>query len=376
MAAAASQHSVEGTALTNVCEENRCIMSTVRLTSIFRRTSTDASLQRNNSALRDLTNTREFTKLRVPEEPPAQSVKERGAGGSSSHIVCETSTSASCTIAPQSAFPFSRCLDGATVVREIYEHLLLVSAQHRSSKELKFSSTEISISMRRVLVDWMIEVAEEYKLVPETLFLSVSYTDVCLQKLNIRRSELQLLGVTCVLIAAKYEEIYAPRIDELSYITDHSYTTSEIIEMERTVLKCLGFSVSKPTANTFLSFYLSSIPASERCAHMASFLAELSLMEPDFMHFTPAVVAAAVIFVAEVYLSDDFPQVFQFLDSLDHIQFGRCLDRVHKTFKTYEARSCSALHEKYSVQKYSCVSGVLARGDPVALFERCQCSRR
>lgn len=345
----------------------------VRLTNVFTEPSTDVLLQRNNSALRDLTNAREATVLHILEEPSAQAVDERGTGRSSSHEVCETTTSISLT-APPPAFAFSRFSNGLTVLSDCYEHML--AAQHTPSEELRFSSSEVSFGMRRILVDWMIEVAEEYKLVPETLFLSVSYTDVCLQKLNIRRSELQLLGVTCVLIAAKYEEIYAPRVDELCYITDHSYTSSDIIEMERTVLNCLAFSVSKPTTNTFLSFYLSSIPSSETCTHMSSFLAELSLMEPDFTCFTPAVVAGAVIFVAEAYLSDDLPQVFQVLDSLNHAQLSRCLDRVHKAFKNYEARSYSALHEKYSAQKYSCVSGVIARGDPVALFERCKSSRR
>lgn len=71
---------------------------------------------------------------------------------------------------------------------------------------------DINHTMRGILVDWLVEVAEEYKLVPETLFLAVNFIDRCLSKYSCQRSSLQLVGVTCMLIAAKFEEIYAPQV--------------------------------------------------------------------------------------------------------------------------------------------------------------------
>jgi len=60
----------------------------------------------------------------------------------------------------------------------------------------------ITSNMRETLVDWLVEVADEYKLLPETLHLSVSYIDRFLSIEPVSRSKLQLLGVSSMLIAS------------------------------------------------------------------------------------------------------------------------------------------------------------------------------
>jgi cyclin-A len=55
-------------------------------------------------------------------------------------------------------------------------------------------------------------VCQEYRLVSDTLFLAVSYLDRYLSLVRVTRDRLQLVGVTCLLLAAKYEEIYAPQV--------------------------------------------------------------------------------------------------------------------------------------------------------------------
>lgn len=61
---------------------------------------------------------------------------------------------------------------------------------------------DINSSMRGILVDWLVEVAEEYKLVPDTLYLTISYIDRFLSSKMVNRQRLQLLGVACMLVAA------------------------------------------------------------------------------------------------------------------------------------------------------------------------------
>ena len=86
--------------------------------------------------------------------------------------------------------------------------------------------------MRAILVDWLVEVHLKFKLVPETLYLTVNLIDWFLEKEQVERSKLQLIGVTAMLIASKYEEIYAPEVKDLVYITDWAYSSEEIIETE------------------------------------------------------------------------------------------------------------------------------------------------
>lgn len=63
-------------------------------------------------------------------------------------------------------------------------------------KELNFMEhqSDINSAMRTILIDWLIEVADEYKLNDETLFLCVQYVDRFLSTVNVTRSKLQLLG--------------------------------------------------------------------------------------------------------------------------------------------------------------------------------------
>ncbi|MBA0878308.1 hypothetical protein Goshw_027196, partial [Gossypium schwendimanii] len=95
-------------------------------------------------------------------------------------------------------------------------------------------------------------VSEEYKLVPDTLYLIVSLIDHFLSHNFIEKQRLQLLGVACMLIASKYEEICASRVEEFCFITDNTYTREEVLKMESKVLNFLYFQLSVPTTKTFL----------------------------------------------------------------------------------------------------------------------------
>ena len=90
------------------------------------------------------------------------------------------------------------------------------------------SQSHINERMRAILVDWLVEVHLKFKLVPETLYLTVNLIDRYLERQEVTRSSLQLVGVTCLLIAAKYEEIYPPGVHDLVYICDRAYTRREV----------------------------------------------------------------------------------------------------------------------------------------------------
>ena len=78
---------------------------------------------------------------------------------------------------------------------------------------------DLTAQMRAILVDWLVEVAEEYRLLPETLYLAVALVDRSLSSRVESRGRLQLLGCAAMLVAAKYEEIYAPAVNEFVYIS-------------------------------------------------------------------------------------------------------------------------------------------------------------
>ena len=88
--------------------------------------------------------------------------------------------------------------------------------------------------MRSILIDWQVEVHHKFKLLPETLFLTINLIDRYLDDVQVSRSNLQLVGVASLLIACKYEEIYAPELKHFVFVTDGAYNAENILEMEVT----------------------------------------------------------------------------------------------------------------------------------------------
>jgi len=85
--------------------------------------------------------------------------------------------------------------------------------------------TDINEKMRSILIDWLVEVQIKFKLLPETLYLTTNLIDRFLGLKKVSRDKLQLVGVACMLIATKYEEIYAPEVKDFVYISDNAYST-------------------------------------------------------------------------------------------------------------------------------------------------------
>lgn len=162
-----------------------------------------------------------------------------------------------------------RCFDVEEYRLDILEYMKEAEAQHRPKHMYMHKQPDINHSMRTILVDWLVEVCEEYRLQTETLCLAISYIDRFLSVMSVVRAKLQLVGTAAMFIAAKYEEIYPPEVGEFVYITDNTYTKKQVLRMEQLILKVLTFDLCVPTFNTFLTAYsvIDNLPAEIK--HMA-----------------------------------------------------------------------------------------------------------
>ena len=160
------------------------------------------------------------------------------------------------------------------------------------------NQTEISMSMRYILVDWLVEVHMKFDLLPETFFLTIQLIDRYLAQVDVERGILQLVGVTCLLLASKYHEVYPPLLSDCVYIMARSHTRQEIIEMEMEILTSLDFELSFPTAYPFCQRFLSLTLASRVCQLLANYYLERTVMELAFLNFRPSLVAAAAVCLA------------------------------------------------------------------------------
>ena len=157
---------------------------------------------------------------------------------------------------------------------------------------------EINAMMRAILVDWLVEVHMKFKLVPETLYLSISIIDRYCSHVAVERRELQLVGVTALLLACKYEEIYPPEVRDCVYITDRAYTRQDVLDMEQTIVQALEFKLTVPTGYPFLVRYLRITKASALASAAANYYMEITLQHYEFVAYRPSLVASAAVCLA------------------------------------------------------------------------------
>ena len=282
---------------------------------------------------------------------------------------------------------------------------------HFREKELETSvsptymrqQAHINEKMRAILIDWLVEVHLKFKLVPETLYLTVNLLDRYLLGSPVERSNLQLVGVSALLLASKYEEIYPPELKDLVYITDKAYTQEQILGMEEKMVKALKYKMTiasvraprpqrfffgwrrrgremttpstrpeyrrpdgvatarahplrRAQVHCFMMRYLKAGHADRRMVWLASYVAERMLQEYSMLKYLPSMVAACAVYVARKNLgrnawSPTLLHYAQYAESDLHA----CLKDMHGVLHSTKG-SLAAVKKKYSSEKYGTVA--------------------
>lgn len=153
--------------------------------------------------------------------------------------------------------------------------------------------------MREIVVDWLMEVAAEYHARCTTLALAVSYMDRFLSLVKVPVDVLQLVAVTCMLLASKIEETNPPSIADVVYICDHTYTAEMVLSMEKFILNQLKFTLTTPTPFTILGHLAELIaPAQQYVNDVAQFAAHFALFDDQLADVSPGVVALGAVQLA------------------------------------------------------------------------------
>ncbi|EDQ92049.1 cyclin A [Monosiga brevicollis MX1] len=219
---------------------------------------------------------------------------------------------------------------------------------------------DINHTMRSILIDWLIEVTEEYKLTLQTFFVTVGYVDRFLSEMAVQRSKLQLVGVTCMLLACKYEEIYPPTIDDFVYITDKTYSRPQVMKMEHVILKVLRFDMGSCTPLTFLYYFLNAIPHHDDTKWLAQYLCELSAYDGRrSLGQRPSTTAAAAIVIAlHTFELHPLPPALVSVIRQGPEELQAAVNTLHEIFSVYPNLQHEAIKEKYSTARFNRVAEV------------------
>jgi len=270
-----------------------------------------------------------------------------------------SASSASCPLKEVSR-DMAALLDFAEYQDDVIQYLRSVDTKHTPKYQYMIKQPDITYPMRAILVDWLVEVGEEYKLNQETIYLAVNYIDRFLSYMSVQRAKLQLVGTACMFIAAKYEEIYPPEVGEFVYITDDTYTKKQVLRMEHLVLKVLNFDLAIPSALTFANLFCKMSESEERTAHLAQYLCELTLMDGEtYLNVRPSVIGAACCALARHNTgAAAWPSWMTDRTGVDVEEFRECIIALNETFRKAETLPQQAIREKYKAEKYSRVSTI------------------
>ncbi|XP_057516913.1 G2/mitotic-specific cyclin C13-1-like [Amaranthus tricolor] len=266
-------------------------------------------------------------------------------------------------------------------VSGIYEYLRNMEQEEKrrplTNYMLKIQK-DVTVTMRGILVDWLIDLADEFNVLSDTLYLTISHMDRYLSYKSINRDRLQLLGVTAMLIASKYEEINPKSVRKFCEMTADTYTEHELIEMETDVLKTLNYEMGNPTVKTFLTRFIRVAQRNPKNPNLqfeflSYYLAELTLTDYGFLKFLPSKIAAAAIFLAKLTIN---PKEHPWNLSLQNFTGYKCSDlkecvsRIQVLQLDRTGGCWEAIKTKYKQHKYKCVSTLTSLSEiPASYFE-------
>jgi cyclin B len=282
-------------------------------------------------------------------------------------------------------------LSATAYVQDMYDYFR-GKEQHTSVRPV-FMETQSHINerMRAILVDWLVEVHLKFKLVPETLYLTINLIDRYLEREEVSRPKLQLVGVTSLLIASKYEEIYPPELRDLVYICDRAYTRQDvstlardrvavslftrpmnlpnspccislfrlslqIIEMEEEILKTLEYQITIPSAHAFLVRFLKAGHADKKIVQLSCYILDGTLQSYNLLHYLPSQLAAAAVFIARRVVGRNSwsPTLLMYSDYCEEEVIP--VARAVLTEKASANPELRAVNKKYSSSRYGGVA--------------------
>ena len=187
-------------------------------------------------------------------------------------------------------------------VQEIFEYYQQLEQTTMPNPKYMEHQEDFDWTMREQLVDWLIEVHTRFSLLPETLFLAVNILDRLLSRRVIALDKLQLIGVTAMFIAAKYEEVSTPAVVHFVRLADNAFKLEELLAAERYTLTTLKYNLSYPNPMNFLRRITKADNYDTASRTIGKYLTEISLLDHRFMPYRPSRVAAAAMYLSRLIL--------------------------------------------------------------------------
>ena len=247
---------------------------------------------------------------------------------------------------------------------EIIPYLISLEYKKRINPNYMLKQSDINEKMRMILIDWLIEVHLKFKLLPETLFLTINFIDRYLQNNQTKRDKLQLIAVSSLLIACKYEEIYPPEISSFVYITDNAYKKEDILNYEIKILEDLEYDLTYPSILRYFEIVTIKLglPNDKTFYNKMMCLSELCLSKLIFYNFSylELVLACALfLFEKNLFMTQSVISHFNLGEDYQKLEkINNCIFEIKKLleFMNENKNIFKGVRQKYALEKYGCIS--------------------
>merc|ERR1711865_40595 len=146
----------------------------------------------------------------------------------------------------------------------------------------------LSSSSRAVVVNWLGDVNRACGYRPKTLFLAVALLDRFLEKRSVQTLQFQLVGVTAMMLAAKYEEVSPLDPEAFAGICDGACCADDIRNMEVSILVTLEFRLCQPVALDFAEIMFEDDSCTEAQRQLILYILELVLVTDVHLRYSPS----------------------------------------------------------------------------------------
>lgn len=240
---------------------------------------------------------------------------------------------------------------------EVTEYMHEMDSKTTASADLMDMQPELQWYMRPFLVDFLVEIHQQFRLRPEVLYLSLNIVDRYVSKRVVYKKHYQLVGCAALWIAAKFEDAKdrVPTVRELADMCCKAYDDSAFIQMEGHVLQTIGWAIGHPTAEAWMrSACMGNINEDTKTQHVARFVMEITLFHREFVGVKASIVAAGALMLARFICG--LPRRAAQPQEEDILRVVQCLDTC---FRNHSNEVSQIVVDKYAPGYYSRASTVV-----------------
>jgi cyclin B len=218
------------------------------------------------------------------------------------------------------------------------------------------SQSDINMKMRAILVDWLIEMHDKFNFKSQTLYQTIWLIDTYLSLKYIRRSDFQLLGLGCMYISCKFNEIFYPILKDCIEISDGAYTKEDLLNIEKDILKTINYNVLPPSKEDFYNIIAKAFEFGEKQYYLGKFFMENSLIDYNMIKYPSSVIAVACSYIVMKFFKiENYKKLYS-----TRIIYDKCPQKIIKDsarelcflVKNLNNSEFKAIKKKYSSDKF------------------------